>query len=144
MAISIKDVFFVSHYFPCYQHNLCCVDAASPSFSPVMPINVCPGETANFICTVIDNMTTGNTFWTGTAFGCDQNRILLVNADFEGGTTGVCNNGTVVAQSVGVDDNCYTSNLSVTLSPQLDGTTVECRSVGNYTLTVSGMQQDAL
>ena len=82
---------------------------------------------------------TDNTFWTGTAFECDQNRILLVNADFERGTTGVCNSGAVVAQSVGVDDNCYTSNLSVTLSPQLDGTTVECLTAGNYTLMVSGL-----
>ena len=109
-----------------------------------------PGEVVNYTCTVVDtsNSPTVSTFWRGTAFNCpgSANRISLGHSLFNtsGGATGTCNGGAITAESVGVVDNCYTSRLMVTVSPALNGTTVECTLsgvivVGSRTLLIAGM-----
>ena len=124
------------------------VDAAPESFSPVGPVNVCPGETTSFTCTVVDSSRSSITVWTGTAFDnfdCDLNVIVLLHEEFQSGMVDMCSDGDVVAHATGVDGDCYTSNLTAVLSPQLDGTTIQCQlavtTIGSpYTLTVAGMQ----
>ena len=56
-----------------------------------------------------------------------------------GGAVGTCNNGAINARSVSVENtNCFTSQLNVTLSPSLNGRTVECAHDDTSTTTVIG------
>ena len=106
-----------------------------------------PGEVVNYTCTVVDNAGTLNTFWRGTAFNCPAttNVIPLTHVLFNSGISGTCTDGAITAESVGVVDNCYTSRLMVTVTPALNGTTVECTlslsgmGIGNLTILIAGM-----
>ena len=90
---------------------------------------VCPGDQLTYRCTVQGD-TTGATIWNGTAFlgGCQLNEIPLLHRQFTrtGGSTGRCNNGAIVGQSLGVQGNSYTSELNVTITPETAGKTITC------------------
>ena len=89
----------------------------------------CPGDKQIYMCAVQGNAT-GATIWNGTAFsGCQQNpnEILLQHSRFNTtGSTGTCNNGNIVGQSVSVQGNNYTSQLNVTITLDTVGKTVTC------------------
>ena len=72
----------------------------------------------------------GLTFWTGTAFDCPaiENGIILRHILFLSTyrTSGECNNGAIVARSLPVEGNNYTSQLNVTLTSDTAGKTVVC------------------
>ena len=102
----------------------------------------------NYTCTVVDtsNPPIGSTFWRGTAFNCPpSDTISLSHSLFNTtGTSVSCAGGTITAESVGVVDNCFTSRLMVTVSPEVNETTVECtlsnaRVVGSRTILIAGM-----
>ena len=67
------------------------------------------------------------TVWNGTvmAEGCE---IVLFHSRFtdSSGNSGSCNDGAVVGQSVEVVDNCYRSQLTISVTPALNGRTVQC------------------
>ena len=89
---------------------------------------VCPGNKLIYRCTV-QGSPTGVTIWSGTAFsGCPQDDILLQHHQFTqpGGSTGTCNNGAIVGQSLSVQGNNYTSQLNVTITPEIAGKTIMC------------------
>jgi hypothetical protein len=54
--------------------------------------------------------------------------ILLQHHQYTptGGSTGICNNGAIVGQSLGVQGNNYTSQLNVTITPETAGKTIMC------------------
>lgn len=84
---------------------------------------VCPGENATYECTVHGGVLT---VWSGSVFddGCS---ILLNHSQFESGDEdGVCNNGTVVARGIRKENNYYTSQLTIFVSSNLTGRTIEC------------------
>ena len=86
----------------------------------------CPGHTLILECTTVGP---GITVWRGSAFNCTGNSILLRHSQFMSpqGVNGTCNNGTIVGYSLRViTDNCFTSQLNVTVSPGLIGSTVQC------------------
>jgi hypothetical protein len=87
----------------------------------------CPGDKLTYNC-IVQGSPTGATIWSGTAFsGCQQNAILLQHHQFTtGGSTGTCNNGAIVGQSLGVQGNNYTSQLNVTITPETTGKTITC------------------
>ena len=95
----------------------------------VSPDNACtcPGDTITYMCTVVGP---GNTLWGGTAFDCPStsNEIVLRHSQFSEltGDFGDCTNGTIVGRSLGVEGNCYISQLSITASINLNDTTVQC------------------
>ena len=93
----------------------------------LMPANTgcaCPGRMLNYTCTTVG---TGNTRWGGTLFDCPSNVIVLRHERFTSGpVVGVCNGGAVRAQSVGVEDNCYTSQLTFIVDPSFNNKTVVC------------------
>ena len=66
--------------------------------------------------------------WTGTAFDCSSGEIPLLHTYYkrDGGTFGECNNGNIVARSLRVEDSNYTSQLNVTVTPDVIGKTIEC------------------
>ena len=85
----------------------------------------CPGDVLTTECAVKGG---GTTVWRGTAFQCDYSKIVLLHSRFNRSrySTGSCNNGTIVAQDLGIVNGSHISQLSVTVSPELNNTTVEC------------------
>ena len=94
---------------------------------------VCPGDTLTYTCTVTGGFG-GVTVWTGTAFDC--NEIALLHSRFSSayGIYGTCNNGAIVARSISMEGNSYTSQLNVTVTPDTAGKTVTC-GIDNGTTT---------
>ena len=88
---------------------------------------MCPGETLTYDCTAYGTAT-GSTVWSGTAFDCpsSKNRSILLHSRFAGGTTRACNNGGIVARSIGVGNYSYTSELTVTVTAEILGKTIMC------------------
>ena len=72
----------------------------------------------------------GSTIWNGTAFDCTNNFINLRHSLFNDsnsrGATGDCNGGAIVGRSIGVTDNCYTSQLSVRVAADMNNRTICC------------------
>jgi hypothetical protein len=66
----------------------------------------------------------------GSALSCDatSDEIPLLHSRFNtSGANGTCNDGVIVAKSVSVESNCYTSTLNVTfISPDVIGRTIKC------------------
>lgn len=122
----------------------------------LVPDNVncsCPGEILTYTCNINGG---GTTLWGGSAFDCSStsNEIRLRHSQFATpGTSGTCNNNAMRARSVGVVNNvCYISELSVTVSSAFNNSMIRCnhdsgtgeRSIGSFTLTVvSGKQWTA-
>ena len=90
---------------------------------------VCPGDNLIFRCTALataDDVT----IWKGTAIDCrdGNNIIVLIHSRFisPGGTSRDCNNGAIVARSIGLEDRQYTSQLNVTVTNEMAGKTIIC------------------
>lgn len=111
---------------------------ASVSTSNAFQVTSCPGEVLTIQCAIMGG---GATVWQGTAFQCDGNNrdiIVLRHTQFRRSYKpgGICNNGAIVAQAIGVVNDSYISQLNVTVSPELNNTTVECWHDYNLTTTV--------
>ena len=102
-----------------------------------------------FSCRVDGGITT---VWKGSIFNCpgNQNEITLRHSEFDNGVaeaTGSCNDGNIVAYNIDVTNGIYSSQLNVTVSPEMHNETVECIqyhrvsstsvSVGTYTLILN-------
>ena len=76
-------------------------------------------------CTV-----TGGVFtvWGGSAFQCAGNEITLPNSEFGAvpPPAAVCNNGQIIGRGISQQNNCYTSQLNITLGEELIGRNVMC------------------
>ena len=86
----------------------------------------CPGQNLTFECTIVGG---GTTEWQGAeVFDCPDfsNEILLRHNNFGSTVMGECNAGAIVGRSLRVEDNCYTSQLSVVYSESLNGRNVIC------------------
>ena len=101
--------------------------------------SVCSGDLITFTCVAIG---AGSTVWRGSAFmrchGSNTKDISLRHTQFNSldKPRGFCNNGAIVARAVGVDGDNYTSQLSVTVSPEMNNKTVECAREFNFTSVV--------
>ena len=92
-------------------------------------ICVCIGDTLLYSCTVSGGV---STVWQGSAF--DNCRITLLHSHFVSGreTSGTCNHGSIVARSAWYSINYstnisyYTSYLTVTATPDLNNTDIQC------------------
>ena len=98
---------------------------------------LCPGDVLTTECAIMGG---GGTVWLGTAIQCvsRSNEIILRYSEFGGSYNSIrtCNNGAIAARALGVVNNSYVSQLSVTVSLELNDTTVECRHSYNLTETV--------
>ena len=108
---------------------------------------ICPGFTLTFAeCTVKGGPGGDATVWNGSAFDCihSGNEIVLIHSLFgsniESSTiaAGECNNGSIHAHSVRVEDNCYTSQLNITVNADMIGKTIECAHDNTSTENVIG------
>ena len=97
----------------------------------------CPGDVLTTECAI---MGVGATVWQGTAFQCvsRSNEIILRHSQLGGSHNCIrtCNNGAIASQALGIVNNSYVSQLNVTVSPELNNTTVECWHSHNLTDTV--------
>ena len=130
MAIN-KSVIF------CILISLCHLRVASASMSSIFQAFSCLGDILTIECAIMGG---GATVWQGTAFQCDNNLdiIDLRHSQFRGSQKpeGTCNNGAIVARAIGVVNDSYVSVLNVTVSSELNNTTVECAHDYNLTTTV--------
>ena len=94
----------------------------------------CLGDTLTYNCAAFGRFE-GATVWRGTAFDCATNEITLLHSVFKSGhgAFGTCNNGAIMAQSLGVENSYYTSQLNVRLTSDTVGKTVMCINVLNLT-----------
>ena len=112
----------------------------------------CPGDQLTFECTSFGGIAT---VWHGNAFNCGYqdglklpDEIILIHNRFNSGVEEQCgNNGQIIAQTVGVENNTYfTSILNVTVSPDMNNRTIECDTensdgsrmkVGKHTMMIA-------
>ena len=92
----------------------------------------CPGYTVTYECTVMGGI---GTVWRGSAINCENsaNEVFLLHNRFglsDRDYTKTCNNGTISGRGVRVTGGFYTSQLSVKISLDLLGKTVECAPSG--------------
>ena len=110
--------------------------------SPANATCACPDEVLTYSCTVNGSVT----MWGGSAFDCAGNGIILGHENFIGGTSGECNDGAIVGQSVDVSGAYYTSQLNIIVSDGLNNKVVTCSSdsmtyIGESLIEVAGKCQ---
>ena len=83
----------------------------------------CPGDILTYKCIIMGTYF-GVTVWTGSAFmsNCE---ITLLHIRFPS-VADECNNGAIVGRSLSVEDNNYTSQLNIIVTPDIAGKTIEC------------------
>ena len=88
----------------------------------------CPGDLLTYECNATGGSNIGATIWTGTAFNCPSsgNEIILLHVHINRTYMYTCNNGAIVARSLSVEGNNYTSQLNVTITPDTAGKTIKC------------------
>ena len=98
----------------------------------------------SYQCTVVDTSSIGSTVWSGSAFQCpdSSNQINLQHGQFsELEMGGLPSCGTFRITSLRVNGSTYVSQLSLTATTELNGTTISC-SFGNLAkedvITVGG------
>ena len=74
------------------------------------------------------------TLWRGTTFDCpmSDSEITLRHSLFASSQdVEICNNGDIVGHSIGVVNDCYTSQLNVTVRENFNNRTVQCAFTSN-------------
>ena len=77
-------------------------------------------------CTVFGGAAT---VWRGTAFDCSfiNNEIVIFHdINYTSQNPLTCNNGAIIGQVVRAENDSYTSQITVQISDELNGTTVVC------------------
>ena len=103
----------------------------------------CPGQQLSYECTTVGPVAT---VWLGSAFQCENNNILLRHSQFTSlqGVSGTCNNGAIAGHSRRVEENCFTSQLNITVSSNMNGQTVQCAHNDGQTLSIIGTNEIAI
>ena len=100
---------------------------------------VCPGEELTYNCTIFQKSGTPVAVWSG--FCADSSDINIIHGGQPAQESDTC--GPFTVNATGSDGNCHTSTLTVTASPELNGTVIQCSylgdEVGNTTLLVAGI-----
>ena len=86
-----------------------------------------PGDVLTYTCTINGG---GNTIWSGSAFNCEtkMNEIILRHSQFNvSGSSGNCNDGAIMAQSLrDINNTCFSSQLNVTVGLEMNNKTIQC------------------
>ena len=100
----------------------------------------CLGDTLTFECSTVGG--SGSTVFQGDLLDC--NGIVLLHSRFGNMSAATCNNGTVRGYSLPTNDSepCYTSQLHVTVSPDMIGKSIICvddngttaNQIGNFSI----------
>ena len=114
---------------------------------PSLPTGcACPGDSLNYTCTVVDG---SNTVWSGTAFDCVGNQMVLLHSQFgTDAAVDACGSLLATGDSATATSGqvCYSSTLTVPVSISLNGMAVGCHrepsvtvSGSPHTLSVAGI-----
>ena len=117
MMIAMSSTRTVTHIIIVVEKGLCDLTKTSSC--------TCPNGVLTYTC-VVNGL--GFTIWQGSAFECSAqgNRILLRHMSFTSDTMGRCNGGGIVGRSLGVSEDVYTSQLTVTVTQNLINRIIEC------------------
>lgn len=87
----------------------------------------CLDQTLTYECTVTGSPG-GATVWTGSALNCPSGEIVLLHRHFTNpdGTIRTCDNGAIVAQSLSVQNNLYTTQLNITVTQNIIRKNITC------------------
>ena len=101
----------------------------------------CEGYVQVYECRITGS---GATVWTGTAFDCSSNEIIILHTSSNAGVEIACNDGAIVGELIRAENNTYVSQLTVSVSAQMVGTSISCSHdstgthlVGSSVLTLS-------
>ena len=105
----------------------------------------CVGDRLIYNCCAMEGIAT---LWRGAAFDCpmDDSEITLHHGQFASNQEiGICNNGDIVARGIRVINDCYTSQLNMTVRESFNNKTVQCaftssegtRTIGESVLSVA-------
>ena len=86
----------------------------------------CQGHNVTYECTVSGN---GATIWTGTAFDCSSanNELIIFHSTNDTSEMSeYCNNGAIIGRAIGAKNDSYTSQITIQVSNEFNGTTVVC------------------
>ena len=83
----------------------------------------CEGYDQVYECRVTGS---GATVWTGTAFDCSNNEITILHSSSSTGVEIPCNDGAIVGRLIRAENNTYISQLTVSVSAQMVGTSISC------------------
>ena len=108
---------------------------------------ICPGFNLTYECVVMGT-DAGFTVWRGSALDCTSNGIILRHNRFSSmeGAMGECNEGSIIGRSRLESGLFYISQLSVRVSPEVIGRSIECihddanvtfRLIGSATISIT-------
>ena len=81
----------------------------------------CPNDLLMYTCTAVG---AGITVWEASAFECTI--VLRHNRFNSEGAFGACSNGNIAGRSIGVNNDCHTSQLNVTVDVSFNNNTFFC------------------
>ena len=87
---------------------------------------ICEGHNVTYECTVSGN---GATIWTGTAFDCasaNNELIIFHNTNDTSEISKYCNKGAIIGCAIKAENDSYTSQITIQVSDEFNGTTVVC------------------
>ena len=101
----------------------------------------CEGYDQVYQCRITGS---GATVWTGTAFDCSSNEIIILHTSSNVGVEIACNDGAIVGELIRTENNTYVSQLTVSVSAEIVGTNISCshdsrgtRLIGSSLLALS-------
>jgi hypothetical protein len=100
--------------------------SATTGLTPEGTLCTCVDDRLIFNCSVVGGTTT---IWRGSAFNCplDGSEITLRHSLFvTNQAIGICNDGDISGRGLGAVNNCYTSQLNVTVRESFNNKTVQC------------------
>ena len=83
----------------------------------------CAGDRLIYNCSVVGGIATR---WRGSLIDCPLNVITLRHSQFENNPFESCNDGDISGHGIAAINNCFTSQLSVTVRESFNNTTVQC------------------
>ena len=87
---------------------------------------ICPGDKLTYECTVTKG---AQTIWNGSAFDCpDRNNQIKFNSKLRYYRNRRCTNATIKGRIISTGGNNYTSQLSITVTPDTARKSIACLS----------------
>ena len=106
----------------------------------------CPGQNITLKCIVTSTSGGSSTVWRGSFFHCpsENNEITFRHSRFVPGAMETCTDGSIVGQSLSSDNDSFTSQLSVRVSPGIVGQNLNCEhDDGSAILPVGSVKMSA-
>jgi hypothetical protein len=122
-----RKLYICTHLYTIFINNIKLLINSADSEFVALSDCACPGHSQMFECRVVGE---GATIWKGTAFECasTDNEIVLLHARSSSSSPLQCNDGAIQGRITDIStvNNTYTSQLSVSVSNELEGRSISC------------------